>query len=55
MSNLTLNERGEREIIKEVGEILPHVGISVFPEAFVVETVPREFQKIPSRDGNSTI
>lgn len=37
--NLVLNQSGEREIVEEVGEVLPNVRISVFTQAFVVKSV----------------
>lgn len=37
--NLVLNQSGKRKIIEEVGEVLPHVRISVFAKAFVVKSV----------------
>jgi hypothetical protein len=36
---LVVNEGGEREEIKEVGEESPHVGVSVFSKALVVKAV----------------
>lgn len=38
-SHLGVDQRGERQIIKQVCEVLPHVGIAVFPQALVVEAV----------------
>lgn len=38
-SHLGVHQRGERQIIKQVREVLPHVGIAVFPQALVVEAV----------------
>lgn len=37
--NLVLNQSGKREIVEEVGEVLPNVRISVFTKAFVVKSV----------------
>lgn len=37
--NLVLNQSGKREIVEEIGEILPNVRISVFTKTFVVKSV----------------
>lgn len=37
--NLVLNQSGKREIVEQVGEVLPNVRISVFTKAFVVKSV----------------
>lgn len=37
--NLVLDQGGKREIVEEVGEVLPDVRISVFTKAFVVKSV----------------
>lgn len=36
---LILNQSSERKIIEEVGKVLPDIGISVFAQTFVVESV----------------
>lgn len=36
---MVVDESGEREVVEEVGEVLPDVGVSVLPQALVVETV----------------
>lgn len=36
---MVFDEGGEREEIEEVGEVLPHIGIAVFAQAFIVEAV----------------
>lgn len=36
---LVLNQSGNGKVVEQVGEHLPNVAVSVFPEAFVVETV----------------
>ena len=38
-ADLLLDERGERQVVEQVGEVLPHVGIAVFARALVVESV----------------
>lgn len=37
--NLSINEGGEREIVEEVSEVLPHIRIPVFAQTLVVESV----------------
>lgn len=37
--DLVLDERGEGEEIEQIGEVFPHVGAAVFPEALVVEAI----------------
>ena len=37
--DLVVDERGEGEVVEEVGEVLPHVGVAVLAEALVVESV----------------
>jgi hypothetical protein len=37
--DLVLDEGGEGEVVEEVGEVLPHVGVAVLPQALVVEAV----------------
>jgi hypothetical protein len=36
---LVVNDDGERQEIKHVGEVVPYVGIPVFPAAFGIEAV----------------
>lgn len=33
------NDSGEGKVVEEGGEVLPHVGVTVFTEAFIVETI----------------
>ena len=39
MSYLSINQGSQRQVVKEVCEVLPHVGIAVFPQALVIEAV----------------
>lgn len=41
-SNLTLDQCCKGKIIKQVGEILPHICISVLPQAFIIEPITAE-------------
>jgi len=38
--DLVLHNRGEGEVVEELGEELPNVGVPVLAEALVVEAVP---------------
>lgn len=37
--DLIIDQRSEGEVVKQVGKVLPDVGVSVFTEALVVKTV----------------
>lgn len=37
--NLVVDESGQGKVIKEIGEVLPYVGVAVLAETFVVEAV----------------
>ena len=37
--DLVVDQGGEREVVEQVGEELPHVGVAVLPQALVVEAV----------------
>lgn len=37
--DLVVDEGGQREVVEEVGEVLPDVGVAVLSEALVVEAV----------------
>lgn len=39
MTDLVLDESCEGEVIEQVGEVPPDVGVSVFSEALIVESV----------------
>jgi len=38
-TDLVLDESSEGEIVEQIGEVSPYVGVSVLPQAFIVETV----------------
>lgn len=38
--DLVLNDGGQRQVVKQLGELLPDVGVSVLAEALVIETIP---------------
>lgn len=37
--NLVFDESSEGKVVEKVGEVFPHVGIAVFAETFVIESV----------------
>jgi hypothetical protein len=37
--DLVLNEGGEGKVVEEVGEVFPNIGVAVFSQAFVVESI----------------
>lgn len=37
--DLVFNESSEGEVVEEISEVFPHVGVAVFAKALVVETV----------------
>ena len=37
--DLIVDEGSKREIIEQIGEELPNIGIAIFSEAFIVETI----------------
>lgn len=39
LAHLGVDQRRQREVIEQVREVLPHVGVAVFPQALVVEAV----------------
>ena len=38
-TDLVLDESGEGEVVEQIGEVSPYIGVSVLPQAFIVETV----------------
>mmetsp|Transcript_2873 Transcript_2873/g.17882 ORF Transcript_2873/g.17882 Transcript_2873/m.17882 type:complete len:279 (+) Transcript_2873:1407-2243(+) len=50
--DIILYQRCEWEVIEEVGEILPHIRVSILSQAFVVETIP-VMQKNRQQDNSS--
>ena len=37
--DLVVDQRRQRQVVEQVGEVFPHVGVAVFAQAFVVEAV----------------
>lgn len=37
--DLVVDEGGKGEVVEKVGEVLPHIGVAILPQAFIVETV----------------
>lgn len=53
---LGVHQRRERQVVEQVGEVLPHVGVAVLPEALVVEAVHlRDLPAlvVPSQDSDA--
>ena len=41
--DLVLHNSCEWEVIEEFGKLFPYVGVTVFSQAFIVETIPRQY------------
>lgn len=37
--DLIIDEGSKREVVEEIGEVLPDVGIAIFAKTFVIETI----------------
>jgi hypothetical protein len=37
--NVALNNSGERKVVEQAGKVLPHVGVSILTETFIVESI----------------
>ena len=37
--DLTVHQGGEGKVIKQVGEIFPHIGVAILSQAFVIEPI----------------
>lgn len=54
--DLIINQSSQREVIEEVGEVFPDIGVSIFAKAFVVETIDLSDLSglmVTSEDGNT--
>ena len=40
--DLTVHQGGQRKVVKQVGEILPHIGIAVLAQTFIIKPVNLE-------------
>jgi hypothetical protein len=38
-THLIVDQRRQRQVVKQVGEVLPHVGIAVLSQTFIIEAV----------------
>lgn len=52
--NFVFNHRRQWQIVEQIGEHLPHVGVAVLTKAFVVKTVPRNTVKTKQRNTKQT-
>lgn len=39
MSHLLVDQCGERQVVKQVCEVLPDIGVAVLPQTFIVEAI----------------
>lgn len=56
VSYLLVNQRGERQVVEQVCEVLPDVGVAVLPQTLVIEAVDLcDLSRlvVPSQDGDS--
>lgn len=44
--NLVLNDGGQGQVVEELGELLPYVGVSVLTEALIIESIPIKQQSM---------
>ena len=54
--DLVVDQGGQGQVVEEVGEVFPHVGVAVFSQALVVEPVHlRDLTGlvVPSEDGDA--
>lgn len=57
-SYLSIDQRSERQVVKQVCEVLPDVGVPVLPQALIVEAIDlRDLPRlvVPSQDGDSLL
>ena len=38
--DLVLNDSSQRQVVEQLCELLPHIGISVLSQALIIETIP---------------
>ena len=39
--NLILDDSSERQVIEELGELLPNVCVTILSQTFIIETIPK--------------
>ena len=44
--DLVLNDSGQGKVVEQLGELLPYIGISVLPEALIIESIPKNRNKL---------
>lgn len=55
---MSINQGSERQVVKQVCEVLPDVGIAVLPQALIIEAVDlRDLPRlmVSSQDGDSLL
>lgn len=56
--NLLLNDGAEREVVEEVGQVLPDVRVTILPKTFVIKTInlgDLSTLMVTSKDANSVL
>ena len=54
--DLVVDQGGQGEVVKKIGEVFPYIGITIFSQAFVVEAVDLGDLSglvVPTEDGDS--
>ena len=51
--NLILNDGSERKVVKEFSESLPDISITIFTEAFIIETVSNKIERNINKNCNT--
>lgn len=55
-THLVINQRRQRQVVKEVGKVLPNIRVAVLPQALVVKSIDlRDLPRlvVASQDGNA--
>ena len=58
MSHLSIYQGCERQVVKEICEVLPDIGVAILPETFVVEAIhlcDLSRLMVPTQDGDSLL
>ena len=54
--HLVIYQRSEGQVVKQICEVLPHVGVPIFPQALVIEAIHLCYLSalvVPSKDCDS--
>ncbi len=44
-SHLVVNQSSERQVVKKICEVFPHIGIAVLPKALIVEAIAATYRQ----------